>query len=183
MAHVYVNELNRFHEITDEGQPLVLVRGAWMDHSVAWQPVVPWLAESVQVLTFDRRSHGQSERPRGRGSRGQQEDDLATLIETLRLAPGGTEPDTRPGPPGGNGPEGGSDSSLSMRCFCCSRWWSRRTRPTIGRRRHEGRSNWTGSDSVPGDGLRRREARVMSRKDVHISTTTWRHRTLEAANG
>ena len=87
MAHVHVNGVNLFYEITGEGQPLVLVHGAFSDHSFAWQPVVQGLAESAQVVTFDRRGHSQSERPQGQRSRRQDEDDLAALIETLGLAP------------------------------------------------------------------------------------------------
>ena len=87
MAYVHVNGVNLFYEITGEGQPLVLVHGAFSDHSFGWQPVVQGLAESAQVVTFDRRGHGQSERPQGQRSRRQDEDDLAALIETLGLAP------------------------------------------------------------------------------------------------
>ena len=87
MSYVHVNGVNLFYEITGEGHPLVLVHGALSDHSFGWQPVVQGLAESVQVVTFDRRGHGRSEHPPGQRSRRQDEDDLAALIETLGLAP------------------------------------------------------------------------------------------------
>jgi pimeloyl-ACP methyl ester carboxylesterase len=87
MAYVHVNGVNLFYEITGEGHPLVLVHGSWADGSISWLPVVQGLAESTQVVTFDRRGHSQSERPPGQGSRRQDEDDLAALIETLGLAP------------------------------------------------------------------------------------------------
>lgn len=184
MAHVHVNELNRFHEITGEAHLLVLAHGACMDHSFAWQLVGHGLAESIQTLAFDRRGHSRSERSLGQGSRRQEEDELAALIETLRPAPFGTEPRKRPRPLGDNGPEDGSGSSLSMHCVCCSQCWSRRPWPRLGRPRHESWGDQAVSGSVPGDGPHRREARVVSRMDVHIWTTTaCRHRTLEAANG
>jgi len=87
MAYVHVNGVNLFYEITGEGHPLVLVHGSFSDHSFGWQPVVQRLAESAQVVTFDRRGHGQSEGPPGQRSRRQDEDDLAALIGTLGLAP------------------------------------------------------------------------------------------------
>ena len=87
MADVHVNGVNLVYEITGEGDPLVLVHGAYADGSITWQPVVQGLAESVKVVTYDRRGHGQSEHPPGPRSRRQDEDDLAALIETLGLAP------------------------------------------------------------------------------------------------
>ncbi len=87
MAYVHVNGVNLFYEITGEGHPLVLVHGSWVNGSISWQPVVEGLAESAQVVTFDRRGHSQSECPPGQRLRRQDEDDLAALIETLGLAP------------------------------------------------------------------------------------------------
>ena len=85
MAYVHVNGVNLFYEISGEGHPLVLVHGSWANGSITWQPVVQGLAESFQVVTYDRRGHSQSDHPPGQGSRRQDEDDLAALIETLGL--------------------------------------------------------------------------------------------------
>lgn len=43
----------------EEGDPLVLVHGSWVDHR-AWGLVAPILSGSVRVLSYDRRSHGES---------------------------------------------------------------------------------------------------------------------------
>jgi pimeloyl-ACP methyl ester carboxylesterase len=64
----------------------VLVHGSWVDHK-DWQLVVPHLARSFTVLTYDRRGHSLSERPLGQGSRREDEEDLAALMEALDLAP------------------------------------------------------------------------------------------------
>jgi pimeloyl-ACP methyl ester carboxylesterase len=70
----------------DIGEPLVLVHGSWVDHHV-WDAVVPLLAGSLRVLTFDRRGHSASERTPRQGSMEEDAEDLADLIETLDLAP------------------------------------------------------------------------------------------------
>jgi pimeloyl-ACP methyl ester carboxylesterase len=66
--------------------PLVLVHGSW-DSRHDWDLVVPRLAESFQVLAYDRRGHSESERPTGPGSVREDVADLAALIERLDLAP------------------------------------------------------------------------------------------------
>lgn len=86
MPHVSVNGVELYYEITGQGDPLVLVHGGWGDHH-NWDTVAPALAESYRVVTYDRRGHSQSERPPSQGSRRQDEDDLAALIEALDCAP------------------------------------------------------------------------------------------------
>ncbi|GHB46346.1 alpha/beta hydrolase [Streptomyces cirratus] len=86
MPRARVNGVELFYEVTGEGDPLVLVHGSWADHHT-WRLVVPRLAESYRVVVYDRRGHSRSERPPGPGTRTQDEDDLAALIETLDLAP------------------------------------------------------------------------------------------------
>ncbi|WP_234320844.1 alpha/beta fold hydrolase [Streptomyces katrae] len=82
MARARVNGVDLCCEVVGEGEPLVLVHGSWVDHE-PWRFVVPRLAQSFRVLVYDRRGHSRSERPPGRGSRRQDEDGLASLIETL----------------------------------------------------------------------------------------------------
>jgi len=86
MPEQRVNEATLFYELIGSGDPLVLVHGSWVDHK-DWQLVVPHLARSFRVLTYDRRGHSLSERPLGQGSRREDEEDLAALMEALGLAP------------------------------------------------------------------------------------------------
>lgn len=82
-----INGVQLYWELTGEsGEPLVLVHGSWIDHH-NWDPVIPLLASSFRVLTYDRRGHSQSERPTSQGSAQEDTADLAALIETLGLAP------------------------------------------------------------------------------------------------
>ena len=87
MPHITANGVRLFYTLTgDAGSPLVLVHGSWADHR-DWDLVAPTFAKRFRVLTYDRRGHGQSEKPPGQGSVEEDAADLAALIEHLRLAP------------------------------------------------------------------------------------------------
>ncbi|MFF2078663.1 alpha/beta fold hydrolase [Kitasatospora sp. NPDC058162] len=86
MPKVRANGVDLHYELTGAGEPLVLVHGSWADHA-NWDQVRPALAERYRVLVYDRRGHSRSERPPGPGSRTEDEDDLAALVEALDLAP------------------------------------------------------------------------------------------------
>ncbi|WP_324614580.1 alpha/beta fold hydrolase [Streptomyces sp. NRRL WC-3618] len=75
------------YETVGEGDPLVFVHGSWNDHG-SWQPAIDAVAgASFRVISYDRRGHGRSEAVPGQGTRRQDEDDLAALIEGW-VAPG-----------------------------------------------------------------------------------------------
>ena len=87
MPTARVNGVWFFYELRGAGEvPLVLVHGSWDSHH-DWDLVVPQLADSFRVLTYDRRGHSQSERSAGQGSIREDVADLAALIEHLGLAP------------------------------------------------------------------------------------------------
>ena len=87
MATANVNGAQLYYEISGAGEvPLVLVHGSWVSHR-NWDLVLPDLAESFRVLTYDRRGHSESERPAGQGSVREDVADLAGLIEELGFAP------------------------------------------------------------------------------------------------
>jgi pimeloyl-ACP methyl ester carboxylesterase len=87
MARERINGVELYYEVAGtNGPPLVLVHGSWGDHH-NWNAVVPLLARSFRVLTYDRRGHSQSERPAGQGSVHDDTADLAALIEAAGLAP------------------------------------------------------------------------------------------------
>jgi pimeloyl-ACP methyl ester carboxylesterase len=87
MATANVNGVRLRYEVTGrEGVPLVLVHGSWGSHH-GWDLVVPGLAGSFQVVTFDRRGHSESERPSRQGSVREDVADVAALIEHLKLGP------------------------------------------------------------------------------------------------
>lgn len=90
MPSTVVNGVRLFWESSGSadapGGPLIMVHGSWGDHH-NWGTVVPGLAQSFQVFTYDRRGHSQSERPSTPGSLAEDAADLAALISSLGIAP------------------------------------------------------------------------------------------------
>jgi pimeloyl-ACP methyl ester carboxylesterase len=88
VSRVNINGVDLHYDLTGNAGPtLVLVHGAWVDHT-SWRLVAPVLAETHRVVRYDRRGHSLSAGPDIRhGSREQHEDDLAGLIEALDLGP------------------------------------------------------------------------------------------------
>ena len=85
MPRIFANEVELNYDLTGSGETLVLVHGGWSDRN-NWLTVVPELARSFSVVAYDRRGHGLSQRG-FQGSRRDQEDDLAALIEGLGCEP------------------------------------------------------------------------------------------------
>ena len=87
MPSALINGVAIYWELTGEiGDPFVLVHGSWIDHH-NWAGIVPALARSFRVLTYDRRGHSQSGRPAGQGRVAEDVSDLGALIEHLGLSP------------------------------------------------------------------------------------------------
>ncbi len=68
------------------GDPLVLVHDAWDDRRV-WRRLVPALSASFQLLSYDRRGHGESTGPARRSPVRDDVGDLARLLERSDLYP------------------------------------------------------------------------------------------------
>lgn len=87
MPVIHVNGVNLAYEVTgNDGPSLVLTHGSWGDRR-SWNAVVPGLARSFRVITWDRRGHGESSDRPGQGTRDEDSNDLAGLIEALDIAP------------------------------------------------------------------------------------------------
>src|SRR5581483_455704 len=80
MAVDTLNGVNIYSESHGgSGPQVVLVHGSWVDHHT-WDAVVPLLARTCRVTTYDRRGHSQSERTAGQGSVREDAADLAAHI-------------------------------------------------------------------------------------------------------
>jgi pimeloyl-ACP methyl ester carboxylesterase len=81
-----INGVRLLVEESGSGDPLVLVHGSWDDRQT-WALIEDELARRFRTVSYDRRGHSGSEDGAEPGSRSDDEDDLAGLIEILRLAP------------------------------------------------------------------------------------------------
>jgi pimeloyl-ACP methyl ester carboxylesterase len=79
-----VNGVELAVQVAGSGPPIVLVHGSLDDHR-AWERIVPRLAESHLVLTYDRRGHGGSSCPPGQGRISEDVEDLAGVLRALEL--------------------------------------------------------------------------------------------------
>ena len=86
MPLLEVNGVRLAVEESGSGEPLVLVHGSWASRQ-AWALVEDDLAQRFRVVSYDRRGHTDSEDSAEPGTRRDDEDDLAALIESLELAP------------------------------------------------------------------------------------------------
>ena len=75
-----------YEVLGDAGDPLVLVHGSWVDHAT-FGAVVPVLAQSFRVLTYDLRGHGRSGRTFGAHPVDDHVRDLAGLLRATDLYP------------------------------------------------------------------------------------------------
>ena len=83
MAIASINGVRLFYELIGSGEiPLVLVHGSWDSHH-DWDLLVPRLAKSCRVLTYDRRGHSQSARLPGQGSVREDVADLPGVFDLL----------------------------------------------------------------------------------------------------
>src|SRR5829696_3522680 len=78
-----VNGLNMYYEIHGEGQPLVLLHGAFSAIGTTFQNVLPGLAETRQVIGLEMQAHGRTadiDRPLSMETMA---DDVAAAIKEL----------------------------------------------------------------------------------------------------
>jgi pimeloyl-ACP methyl ester carboxylesterase len=75
-----------YERIGESGDPAILVHGSWVDHH-SFDAIVAPLAQGLQVLTYDRRGHGQSSGPLRTHPVRDDAQDLAGLLEALDLYP------------------------------------------------------------------------------------------------
>ena len=84
MAKLTANGITISYEIAGSGLPLVLIAGLgynrWM-----WHKMVPELAENFQVISYDNRGVGESDKPAGPYTAQLLAEDLAGLLQALGI--------------------------------------------------------------------------------------------------
>jgi len=84
MPTITANDIQIYYEIHGKGRPLVLISGLgyglWQ-----WQRMLPGLAKHFQVLVYDNRGAGQTDKPAGPYSAAMMAADLAGLLDGLGL--------------------------------------------------------------------------------------------------
>lgn len=85
MSKIQSNNINLYYEVSGDGQPVVFIHG--LGSSIRdWEFQVPEFSKSYQVITFDLRGHGRSDKPKGPYHIPMFAADLASLLSVLGLA-------------------------------------------------------------------------------------------------
>jgi 3-oxoadipate enol-lactonase len=84
MPYIKVNDIQMYYEIQGEGEPLVLILGLGTDVS-EWGGIIRWFAERFQVLAFDNRGVGRSDKPDMAYSIEMMADDTMGLMQKLGI--------------------------------------------------------------------------------------------------
>jgi pimeloyl-ACP methyl ester carboxylesterase len=80
-----INGLDMYYEIHGEGEPLVLIHGAYMSIPSNWAEMIPVLSEDHKVIAVELQAHGRtSDRDTPITYEGMA-DDVAALLETLDI--------------------------------------------------------------------------------------------------
>lgn len=84
MPKIQTNGIELHYEIHGEGKPLVLISGLGYSNW-QWHKMVPLLAEHFQVITFDNRGVGQSDKPAGPYTAQMLAQDTVGLLDALKI--------------------------------------------------------------------------------------------------
>ena len=84
MPYVRVNDIQMYYELQGEGEPLALIVGLGTDIS-EWDVIIRWLANKYQVLAFDNRGAGRTDKPDIPYSIEMMAEDTAGLMQALGM--------------------------------------------------------------------------------------------------
>jgi len=82
MPKLHINDIDLYYETTGQGQPILFIHGLGSSNR-DWEAQATFFAKSHQVITFDLRGHGQSQKPPGPYSIPLFASDAAELIKSL----------------------------------------------------------------------------------------------------
>jgi len=83
--YVLANGINTYYVEQGEGCPIILLHGGVTTARMNWENLIPELAKNFHVIAPDCRGHGKSDNPSGKLSYRLMADDIAELINILKL--------------------------------------------------------------------------------------------------
>jgi 3-oxoadipate enol-lactonase len=86
MPKLYIGDIDLYYEVHGDGEPVLLIHGLGSS-SRDWELQVPSLAKNYQVVVYDVRGHGQSDKPSGPYRIALFAQDAIALIKVLEIAP------------------------------------------------------------------------------------------------
>ncbi len=85
MPTIQINDIKMHYQVVGQGDPLLLIHG--LGSSLRdWERQVQVFAEHYQVITFDARGHGSSDKPAGPYSMAMFAEDTAALLAALDIS-------------------------------------------------------------------------------------------------
>jgi len=84
MPIVQTNGINMYYEVHGTGTPLLLIAGLSRSH-IIWDDIIPYLSQQHQVIIFDNRGTGQSDKPDAPYSIEMLADDTVGLLKHLNI--------------------------------------------------------------------------------------------------
>ncbi len=86
MPKLHLKDIDLYYEITGQGKPVLLIHGLGSS-TKEWESQIDFFAQDYQVIAFDVRGHGKSEKPAGPYSVARFADDTAELLRSLCSEP------------------------------------------------------------------------------------------------
>jgi len=86
MAFTRVNGVTLYYEVHGKGDPLLLIMGLGAN-ATGWSSQVPSFSREYQVIAFDNRGAGRSDKPNEPYSMDQMADDAHALLDELGVGP------------------------------------------------------------------------------------------------
>src|SRR2546422_8912476 len=84
MATTKINGIEIYYEVDGSGEPLLLIMGLGAN-ATGWYAQIPALSKEYQVITFDNRGAGRSEKPNEPYTMPQMAEDAIGVLDTLGI--------------------------------------------------------------------------------------------------
>lgn len=84
MATTRVGDIQMYYEVHGSGEPLLLIMGLG-GNAADWEMQIPYFSREYQVIAFDNRGAGRSDKPKEWYTIPQMADDAAGLLEVLGI--------------------------------------------------------------------------------------------------